>query len=307
MAEFTDKDVPDLHGKNIVVTGGNSGIGLEAAVHFAKAGAHVVIACRNPAKAEQALEDLRRRSGSSDVEAMALDLSRLASVREFAEAYLARGVPLDVLVNNAGVMALPYGRTEDGFETQFATNHLGHFALSLRLLPALEKASAPRVVTVSSLTHARGSIPWSDLHGEKHYGPSKAYANSKLANLLFAYEFDRRCKQAGKRTISVACHPGMSATQITMSSMQQRGSVWLGKFLVWGNSLVAQPAEMGALPTLFAAVSPEVKGAEYVGPSRFFGTSGPPVIAESSNASRNVKDAARLFGLSEQMTGVYFA
>lgn len=306
MARFSESDLPDLTGKNVVVTGGNSGIGLEAAVAFARVGAHVVIACRDPKRAEAAVGDIRGRSGSEKVEAMQLDLSKLGSVRAFASAFLARGVPLDLLINNAGVMALPLTKTEDGFEAQFATNHLGHFALSLLLLPALEKASSPRIVTVSSLTHWKGKIPWDDLNGDTHYSPSGAYANSKFANVAFGVELDRRLKRAGMRTISVVCHPGMSATQITMGSMTARGSERLGKFLVWGNSLVAQPAAMGALPTLFAAVSPEIRGAEYVGPSQFFGTRGYPAVGTASPLATDEKTGARLFEISERMTGVRF-
>lgn len=306
MARFTEADLPNLAGKTVVVTGGNSGIGLETAVAFARAGAHVIIACRDPKRAEAAVADIRGRSGNETVEAMQLDLSKLGSVRAFADAFLARGVPLDLLINNAGIMALPYTKTEDGFEAQFGTNHLGHFALSLLLLPALERAKAPRIVTISSMTHWKGKIPWDDLNGEKKYSPSGAYANSKFANVAFGVELDRRLKQAGKRTISVLAHPGMSATQITMGSMAARGSERLGRFLVWGNALVAQPASMGALPTLFAAVSPEIHGGEYVGPGQFFGTRGHPAIGTANPLATDAKTGARLFEVSEQLTGVRF-
>lgn len=304
MARFDESSIPDQTGRTAIVTGGNSGIGLEAAVSLARRGASVVIACRDPKRAEAALESIRDRASSTKVRALPLDLARLSSVREFADAWLASGEAIDLLINNAGVMALPHGKTEDGYETQFATNHLGHFALTLRLVPALERGRAARVVTVSSMTHGSGKIPFEDLHGDARYSPSGAYANSKLANLLFAYELDRRLRAAGKATRSIACHPGMSATQITMGSMRARGSEALGKFLVWGNSVVAQPASMGALPTLYAATEPSLHGGEYVGPDGLFGARGYPKVAQSSAASRDVADAARLWGISEQLTGV---
>lgn len=302
---WTEADLPDLSGKRVIVTGGNSGIGLEASVALARKGAEVVIACRDPKRAEGAVATIRERAGAAVI-AMSLDLSRLASVRAFADEIVGRGEPLDLLVNNAGVMALPYGKTEDGYETQFATNHLGHFALSLRLLPALERAASPRVVTVSSLTHTSGKLRLDDLHGEKSYSPSGAYAASKLANVLFAYELERRLRSTNRRTRSIACHPGMSATQITLRAGTERGNEAFGKFLVWGNSLVAQPADRGAWPTLYAATHPSIRGGEYVGPVQFFGTRGYPGVMKSSPTSHDAALAARLWAASETMTGERF-
>lgn len=306
MNRFDESSIPSQRGRVVVVTGGNSGIGLEAAVAFARREARVVIACRDPKRAADAITSIRERSGGGDVAAMQLDLASLASVRSFTETWLASGDRIDLLVNNAGVMALPKSKTADGFETQLGTNHLGHFALSIRLLPALAKSEASRVVTVSSMTHRSGRIRFDDLHGDRAYSSSKAYADSKLANLLFAYEFDRRLRGANRKTISLAAHPGMTATQITMGSMKARGSEVLGKFLVWGNSLVAQPATMGALPTLFASVSDEMVGGEYVGPGGLWGARGYPVVAKSSEASYDLDAARRLWEVSEQLTGERF-
>lgn len=303
---WTEADLPDLRDKTIIVTGGNSGIGLSAAVGLARKGARVVIACRDPGRAESAVASIRSLSGSSAVEALALDLSRLSSVRSFADTWNARGEKLDVLINNAGVMAVPHGKTEDGYETQFATNHLGHFALSLRLLPSLEKASAPRVVTVSSMTHTNGVLDFDDLHGDRAYSPSGAYTTSKLANVLFAYEFDRRLRARGKKAISLVCHPGWSATQITARSQNERGNALMAKVLVWGNALVAQPADRGAWPTLFASVDPSLRGGEYVGPTELFGTRGRPGVAKSSPVSYDESVALRLWSASESMTGERF-
>lgn len=302
MARFDDTSIPPLDGRTFVITGGNSGIGLEAGVLFARRGARVILACRDPGRAEAAVADARLRSGG-DVRALSLDLASLASVRSFEDRLAPLTDRIDVLVDNAGVMALPYGKTEDGFERQMGTNHIGHFVLTLRLLPFLERAERARVVVVSSLTHKYGHVDLGDLNGERSYSPSAAYANSKLANLLFAYELDRRLKARGSRVLAVACHPGMSATQITMGSMKARGSEVLGKFLVWGNGLIAQPADRGALPTAFAATHPSIRGGEYVGPTQLFGWRGEPGIVRSSATSHDAALAKGLWEASTRLTG----
>jgi len=303
---WTEADLPELSGKTAIVTGGNSGIGLGAATALARRGATVIIACRDPKKAEAAVDSISSVANGNRVEAQSLDLSRLASVRAFSDAILARGEPIDLLVNNAGVMALPKSKTEDGFETQLGTNHLGHFALSLRLIPALELAPAARVVTVTSMTHTSGVVRFDDLHGDREYSPSGAYTQSKLANLLFAYELDRRLRATKRRTRSIACHPGWSATQITSGAATARGGALLSKVMVWGNKLVAQPADRGAWPTLFAATEPSLRGGEYIGPMQLFGTRGYPGIDKSSDASYDTAAAERLWTLSESMTGERF-
>ncbi len=304
-SEFSEASVPDLHGKTIVVTGGNSGIGFEAGVVFARRGAETILACRDPKRAEGALTELRRLAPGADARAMRLDLADLGSVRDFADKLAMTNRKLDVLVNNAGVMGLPSGRTPDGFESHIGTNHFGHFVLTLRLLPLLESAPSARVVTVSSLTHRGAKLDLEDIDMVSDYSPSRAYAASKLANLLFAYELERKLRLTHRRTVSIACHPGMAATQITQGTSLSRMAPWLANVLVWGNGLVAQPAHMGAWPTLFAAVE-DVPGAAYVGPSQLFGTRGVPAVMQSSAASRDEGAAKKLWSISEHRTGEFF-
>lgn len=304
-SEFNEASLPDLHGRTVVVTGGNSGIGLEAAIVFARKGAHTILACRDPERAKGALAELARRAPGSDARAMSLDLASLASVEAFADALAKDTSRLDVLVNNAGIMGVPYGKTKDGFESHFGTNHLGHFALTLRLLPLLEAADAARVVTVSSVTHKYGKLDFDDLDGERRYKSADAYATSKLANLLFTYELERRLRRAGRRTRAVACHPGFAATQITQGTSLSKLAPTVARILVWGNSLVAQPAEQGAWPTLHAALA-DVPGGSYVGPNRLFGTRGLPAVVPSHELSRDEAVAARLWDVSEARTGVRF-
>lgn len=303
--EWNEASLPDLTGQHVVITGGNSGIGLEAAVVFARKGAHTIIACRDPSRAEGALAVIRERAQNADVRAMQLDVSELASVARFAE-QLTRELPkLDVLVNNAGIMGAPYQKTKDGFESHVGTNHMGHFALTLRLLPLLERARDPRVVTVSSVTHKYGKLDFDDLDCEKHYVPSTAYATSKLMNMLFTYELHRKLRRAGKKTRALACHPGFAATQITQGTRLSRLGPTVAKVLVWGNSLVAQKADAGAWPTLHAALL-DVPSGSYIGPSRMFGTRGVPAVMKSHPLSYDETAAARLFAISEARTAVRF-
>lgn len=289
----------------MVVTGGNSGIGFTAAVALAQRGADVVLACRDPERAGRALSELRQSAPGASARTLELDLSDLASVKAFADELGGTTDKIDVLINNAGVMGLPKGRTKDGFERHIGTNHFGHFALTLRLLPLLERAEAPRVVTVSSLTHASGELDLDDIDRDERYSPSAAYAGSKLANLWFAYELERRLRRAGHPARSVACHPGMAATQITQSTTLAKRAQWLAGVLVWGNALVAQPAEKGAWPTLYA-VAMNVPGGAYVGPTGLFGTRGVPAVVRSSSKSYDEASAARLWDISEKRTGLRF-
>lgn len=214
MARWTTQDMPDQSGRVVVVTGANSGLGLEATKALAARGATVVMACRDPARAQGAATAVREAVPGAHLEVMALDLASLTSVAAFAGEVTAKHRAIDVLMNNAGVMALPRALTPDGFELQLGTNHLGHFALTLRLLPALEAAAAPRVVTVASTAHRMGRIDFDDLMGERRYKPWPAYGQAKLANLLFAYELERRLRAAGHKALSVAAHPGYSATNL---------------------------------------------------------------------------------------------
>jgi NAD(P)-dependent dehydrogenase (short-subunit alcohol dehydrogenase family) len=299
-------DLPDLSGKTIVVTGGNSGIGYEAAIQFAHKRARVVLACRNMDKAHAAAERIAALAPGAAVEAMALDLSSLVSVRSFADAFKARNRMLHVLCNNAGVMAIPYSRTADGFEMQFGTNHLGHFALTGLLLDRLLAADGARVVTVSSGAHKMGQIHFDDLKLEHGYGKWRAYGQSKLANLLFAYELQRRIEAAGAKLISVACHPGYAATNLQAMGPRMSGSAMMETLMGLSNRLFAQSAAMGALPTLYAATAPELRGGEYIGPDGLGEMWGHPTKVDSNAASHDTAAAARLWQISEQLTNVRY-
>ncbi len=288
---WTVERMPDLTGTTIIVTGGNSGIGLEAVRSFALHGAHVVLAVRDEHRGSDAAATVE---GSTEVRH--LDLADLASVREFAANW--RG-DIRVLVNNAGVLVPPFGRTRDGFELQFGTNHLGHFALTNLLLPYL----TGRVVTVASNAHRTGRIDFDDLDWSTraYRAGSDAYAQSKLANLLFTLELQRRLEEADSRVIATAAHPGMAATNLGAGT----GNAMLrlvGKVAVrW----VAQSAVAGAAPTLFAATAP-MPGAGYAGPSRRGGMAGPPALVDRAAAAEDQVTAARLWSVSEELTGVEF-
>jgi NAD(P)-dependent dehydrogenase (short-subunit alcohol dehydrogenase family) len=301
---WTHDDIPDQSGRTIIVTGANSGIGLEAAKALAGAGAHVVLACRDPRKADAALGALRAGAPRARLDVLPLDLASLASVRDFAKAFADRHLRLDVLVNNAGVMAIPRRTTADGFEMQLGTNHLGHFALTGLLLPLLLATQGSRVVTVSSTAHRGGRMRFDDLHGEQRYTRWGAYGQSKLANLLFSYELDRRAQAAGHALVAAACHPGYSATNLQFVGPRMDGSRWLESLMAAANRLFSQDAAMGALPTLYAATAPEVRGGDYIGPDRFFESWGHPKKVGSSPRSHDREAARRLWELSEQLTGV---
>lgn len=300
-------DVPDLKERVAVVTGANSGIGLEAARVLAARGAHVVLACRDAGRGSAALGAIRTTNPSASAEVAPLDLASLASVRAFSEAFLSRHDRLDLLCNNAGVMALPRLETADGFEMQLGTNHLGHFALTARLLERLLAAPAARVVTVSSTMHWPGRVCWDDLHLRRSYGKWRAYAQSKLANLLFAFELDRRLRRAGARTISVAAHPGYAATNLVSVGARMSGARVFERLGALGSRILAQGADGGALPTLYAAVAPTVGGGDFIGPSGPFELRGPPKLARASARARNEADAARLWEISESLTGERFS
>ncbi len=303
---WTADAMPDLSGKTVIVTGGNSGIGYEAALQLARKNAHVVLACRDRNKAEAAAAQIRTAHPSARVEVMELDLSSLASIRAFADAYHARGADLHVLCNNAGVMALPYRKTADGFEMQIGTNHLGHFALTGLLLDRLRKSEGARVVNVASGAHRMGAIRFDDLNWERGYRKWGAYGQSKLANLLFTYELQRRLDGAGARAISVACHPGYAATNLQFAGPRMEGSSVMEYLSGLGNRLLAQNAAMGALPTLYAATSPEVRGGDYIGPDGLGELRGHPKKVQSNARSRDTEAAKKLWEMSEELTGVRY-
>jgi NAD(P)-dependent dehydrogenase (short-subunit alcohol dehydrogenase family) len=307
MAKWTVDDIPDQSGRTVVVTGANSGLGLRSAEALARHGARVLLACRNPDKAATALDDVRSLATGAPPEVVALDLADLASVRGAADDIAGRVDRLDTLMNNAGVMALPKRATTDGFEMQFGTNHFGHFALTGWLLPLLMKADAPRVVTVASQGHRMGRMRWDDFNWEHgHYSKWLAYGQSKLANLLFAFELDRRARAAGTSLVSVAAHPGYAATNLSSQGPQMTGNSVMGRLSTIGDRLVAQSDAMGALPQLYAATMPDVCGGEYFGPDGFFESRGHPKRVVANSAARREEDGRRLWEASEAATGVTY-
>jgi NAD(P)-dependent dehydrogenase (short-subunit alcohol dehydrogenase family) len=301
---WTAENIPDLTGKVIIVTGANTGIGFEAAKEFARNGAQTILACRNLDKAKAALDQIQEEIPNALAEVMQLDLASLASVHRFANAFKTKHDRLDVLVNNAGIMWAPYGKTEDGFESHFGTNHLGHFALTGLLINLLRKTPGSRVVNVSSSGHRAGVMDFENLMFEngETYSRHGAYGRSKLANLHFTYELQRRFEARNMAAIATAAHPGGSNTDL---SRYVENSWWfrlLRPLLV----LIAQSAATGALPMIRAAVDPDVKGGDYYGPDGFREMRGFPVIVQSNGASHNETDAKRLWEVSERFTGVSF-
>jgi NAD(P)-dependent dehydrogenase (short-subunit alcohol dehydrogenase family) len=301
---WSTEHIPDLTSKVIVVTGANSGIGFEAAKEFARKGAHTILACRSLDRAQVALDQIRTEIPDAPAEIMHLDLASLASVRRFAHAFKARYDRLDVLANNAGIMLAPYGTTEDGFECHFGTNHLGHFALTGLLLDQLLVTAGARVVTISSLGHRWGRIDFDHLTDKKgqDYSPARAYGRSKLANLLFTYELQRRFEAAGADAIAVAAHPGGTDTNLT----RHLRAWWIATLVRIFQPLATQSAARGALPTLRAATDPHVAGGQYYGPGGFLEYQGPPILVQSNTASHDEAVARQLWQVSEVLTGVRY-
>ncbi len=302
---WTAKDIGDVSSKTIVITGGNSGIGYQSALYLAGAGAHVILACRNVQKGEAAQRAIVEKLPQARVDVRELDLASLASIGEFVEAYQSDKLPLDILINNAGVMMTPRQKTVDGFELQFGTNHLGHFALTLGLLPVLATSPAPRVVMVSSHMHVLGRIDLNNLQSEKWYDPTLAYGRSKLANLLFALELERRLREIDSPIQVISAHPGYCDTELQQRT-RDRGNVIMGNAMVLSARLFAQNVEMGALPIVRAAVDPTLAGGEYIGPRSFAGSRGYPVLTWRSPAAKNEKVAKDLWDASEVLTQRYW-
>jgi NAD(P)-dependent dehydrogenase (short-subunit alcohol dehydrogenase family) len=298
--------MPDQTGRTVIITGANSGLGFETTLAFARKGARVVMACRSMSKAEPAHADILRQVPRAWVEVMPLDLASLASIHAFATAFQEKHDRLDLLINNAGMMAIPFGHTADGFETQFGVNHLGHFALTGLLLPMVMGSPAGRVVTVSSSVHMIGNIAFDNLDGAKRYNAWLAYGQSKIANLLFAYELQRSLTRIGSKVISASCHPGYAATGLQSGAARMTGSQRGVSMSNLGNSLFAQSAAMGALPTLYAATSPDVNGCDFIGPTAMFGMHGYPAKVRSNRRSYNELLARRLWEESERLTGVHY-
>jgi NAD(P)-dependent dehydrogenase (short-subunit alcohol dehydrogenase family) len=295
-SNWTAENIPDLSGKIAIVTGANSGIGYEMARALARKQTTVILACRNKDKGEAAVRQIAQAYPQAKAELVQLDLSDLASVRRFAGEFASRYDRLDMLINNAGIMRTPFGKTADGFELQFGTNHLGHFALTGTLLDLILCAPQARVVTVSSGGERFGKIDFDNLNAEKGYDAGGAYAQSKLANLLFTYELQRRFKGAGVDAIAAAAHPGWTVTNLQVH--------W--RMLRILNPLIGQKPVMGALPALYAATAPDVQGGDYYGPSGWLELRGPPTKVQSSERSHDTAVAARLWTVSEELTGVRY-
>ncbi len=292
--------IPDQSGKLAVVTGANSGLGLVDATELVRHGADVVLACRNVGKGEAAAADIASETGKPKPEVRELELSNLDSVREFSAEFADR--KLDLLINNAGIMQTPPSKTADGFELQFGTNHLGHFALTGLLLDALQRANSARIVTVSSNEHKGGHLDFDDLQSERDYSPRGAYQQSKLANASFGLELDRRLRAAGSSAISVLAHPGYSAT-----NLQSTGPTGIAKALMAvSNRVIAQSVERGALPTLYAATAAGVQGGEYYGPDGVGEFRGYPKRVEVIPEGRDTVTGERLWEVSEELTGVSY-
>ncbi|MFZ0665598.1 MAG: oxidoreductase [Acidimicrobiales bacterium] len=302
MARWTTKDIPGLTGRKAVVTGANSGLGYETSLALARAGATVVLACRDEAKGALAIERIKTKKPDADVRLESLDLANLKSVREFASGIADRHEGIDILVNNAGVMAIPRRETADGFEMQFGTNHLGHFALTGLLMNELLARSGSRILNVSSEVARIGRIKFDDLQSTRRYSKWIAYAQTKLANQLFTLELDRRF--ASKGLISVAAHPGYAATNLQGLGPQMTGSKFMQRMTDLENAVFAQSAAMGALPTLYAVTNPTVRGAQYFGPDQLFGTRGYPKQVSFVPQARSTETAERLWSVSEELTGV---
>ncbi len=306
MATWTTKDIPDQSGKLAIVTGATGGLGLESALALAGAGAEVILAGRNPAKARAAEALIRSRYNNANVRFEIVDLASLASVAAFAERMLAASRPIDILVNNAGVMALPKRETTiDGNEMQFGTNYLSHFALSARLLPLLIAAQA-RVVQVSSMAHRSGKIRLDDLNYEQGYRPWPVYSQTKLAMLMFALELDRRSVAKGWGLTSVAAHPGAASTDLMANGPGAGGGgilSWIGGLAV---KLIGHSAAEGALPQLMAATMPGVSGGQYFGPQGWMEMKGPPGPGKIEPQALDADVAAKLWAASEKLTGVTF-
>jgi NAD(P)-dependent dehydrogenase (short-subunit alcohol dehydrogenase family) len=309
MAGWTSEDIPDQSGKTVLVTGGNSGLGYQTVLPLARKGARVLLAARDRGRGTAALERLAAEAPGSQAELAQIDLADLTSVERFAARFLAGGEGLDLLINNAGVMAIPQRETTaQGYERQFGTNHLGHFALTGRLLPALTRRPDGRVVTVSSNQHKRAKgIDFDDLQAEHSYRPWGAYAQSKLANAMFVLELDRRLRAAGLDIVSAGAHPGFAHTNLQITGPRSGGTSLAARGMGLATRLFAQPARDGALPTLYAATAGNVHGGDYFGPD------GPgemrghhPKLVQFSAVAHDQAAAARLWAVSEELTGVTF-
>ena len=304
MTAWTTNDIPDLSGRTAIVTGATSGIGYEAALALAGHGADIVLAVRDTARGQACATRIRTAHSRAKVSVSELDLASLASVRAFAERTIASTPRIDLLLNNAGLGLQPKRAvTVDGFERQFGTNHLGHFALTGLLIPALLAARSPRTVAIASIAHRRGRIDFDDLQTEHPYDGRKAYGQSKLANLMFALELDRRARDVGSRLTSVAAHPGVSSTGFIAATGMPGMMVSVATLAI---GVLGQNAARGALPGLYAATMPEVTGGQYWGPDGLLEVRGNPALAQISPHAQDRAVWQRLWSVSEELTGVVF-
>ncbi|MDR3670488.1 MAG: oxidoreductase [Holophaga sp.] len=300
---WTGQDIPDQSGRTVLITGANSGTGFETAKALARKGARVILACRRAESAMAAEQRILAEVPGAQVERVALDLGALASIREAAGQVLAGHSRLDLLINNAGVMIPPYARTADGFELQFGTNHLGHFALTGLLLPLLLATPGSRIVTMSSGAHKSGRIRFEDLQFELGYRAWAAYCQSKLANLMFTFELQRRLQRARSATLAVAAHPGYARTALQRHTA---GNPLLHLVMAAMGPFLSQDAAHGALPLQRAAVDPGALGSNYYGPACCRELKGPPILVQPSAAARDEEAQGRLWEQSEQLTGVVY-
>ena len=304
MSKWTPRQIPSQQGRLAIVTGANSGIGYQTVRYLARAGAAVILACRNAEKGEAARANIASEYPNANLQLRVLDVADLDSVRNFAAEFLNEDKALDLLINNAGVMALPERQvTRQGFETQFGTNHLGHFALTGLLLPALLRQPGSRIVTVASIAHKGGKLNFDDLNAERSYDPRGAYQQSKLANVVFGLELDRRLRMRSAETASVIAHPGVAVTNIISNGM---GTGLKGKIVNTLMPLVAQSDDRGSWPLLYAATSPEAHGGGYYGPDGIAEIKGTPVEVKPKPHATDAAAGKRLWEISEQLTSVHY-
>lgn len=294
---FSIEDISRQSGKTAIVTGANAGLGFETARFFAGQKMHTVMACRSEQKGKDAIDQIKKDHPDASLKFIELDLSSFDSIRSFAQAFNQKYNALDVLVNNAGLMMPPYQTTEEGFESQFGVNYLGHFLLTHLLMPSLEEAKQARIVHVSSRAHAWGDIHFDDLNFKKKYRPRNAYSQSKLACLMFGYALERKLRSRDMNSISVSAHPGISQTELFR---------YLPSVLEVFAPLISQPADKGAEPQIVAALHPKIYGGEYIGPDGFMEMKGEPVKVDSTDISKSTGKQEQLWDVSEQLCGIRF-
>lgn len=297
MKKWNTNNIPDQTGRVLIITGATSGLGKEATRVFAEKNATVIMAVRNTAKGEEVAAEFKKAMPNAKIKVRKLDLGSLASAKSFSEGIIAGYNHLDILINNAGVMTCPFSKTEDGFEIQMGTNHLGHFALTGLLMPLLKSTKGSRIVATSSIAHRQGNIDFEDINWEERkYNTTKAYGDSKIANLYFAYELARKLKDDPNAPVVTSAHPGWTSTELQRHSLMFRIL----------NPLFSQNVENGVLPTLRAATDENAKAGDYFGPSGFQELKGAPIIVKSNEISYNKVNAKRLWDLSEKLTGIKF-